>query len=417
MSTLPQGKPAALEATPTADQWRELIGLFDSERETFYRLAMGDLPTEERPELARLADLAQRVRSAVNESYEIESNNGSHDLVSYSGTRTPIPGELVVDVNQFLRAVDGKSTSDVAGKDYEGTEVSEVEMRFKLGEPDTSPAARDRLEARRTAKPFLLRVADEDLQHLAGQPPYVTHNLLHCARRTVLAPTAVFQGLRRGDGGPPTVETGWAICGKPRRTYHNDGTSQPTPEGMVYLVYADSEGYVFDWDWVQEDPDRPGYPLGPVDERFDREVENSPEFSFDIPIELRPGLLDRSQACYSSRGDCIFCYVSDRESFAVRINPDLTVFQQFDDRQQHTGFKIKNVQRILAVDQHLEVTDPPSLAVSVTSVLLHTLQRHPEGAVSVYDVLIEAIYRNGGQPPTVRVPRRRQADAECTAPL
>lgn len=167
---------------------------------------------------------------------------------------------------------------------------------------------------------------------------------------------------------------------------------------MVYAVYADEAGYVFDWDWIEEDPDRPGYPLGPLHERFEREIHQPPECALDLPAGLEPGRFDPSEACYSSRGDCLFCYITDDESFAVRINPDLTVFQKFGSNQ-HTGFKIKNIRRILQVDQSIIVSDPPGLKVSVTTVLLETLRRHPTGRVHVYEVLIEALYRNLTGPP------------------
>ena len=87
-----------------------------------------------------------------------------------------------------------------------------------------------------------------------GSTPLCHLGVSQCARRTVLAPTWVFKGLKRGEGGLSKVNNGWAFCGKPRKAYRNDGTPFPAPEGMVHMVYADEEGYVFDWDWVRENP-------------------------------------------------------------------------------------------------------------------------------------------------------------------
>src|SRR5205823_5745921 len=106
----------------------------------------------------------------------------------------------------------------------------------------------------------VLKLDATDLQHLSTQPRYVIHELLHCARRIVLAPTSVFKGLERGEGAVRSVNDGWVFCGKPRQAYGNDGTPRPAPAGMVYLVYADVHDFVFDWDWTPEDPNDPGYP-------------------------------------------------------------------------------------------------------------------------------------------------------------
>ncbi|MBI3466442.1 MAG: hypothetical protein HY000_25800 [Planctomycetes bacterium] len=262
---------------------------------------------------------------------------------------------LVERVAEFLREIDGKTTASGPGKDYEGEPVSEAEVRFKLGDRREWEAERAKLEAERSARPFVLRLDQDEVEHLSTQPAYVTYELLHCARRTVLARTAVFRGLKRGGDAPPKVENGCAFFGKPRQAHHNDGTPFPAPPGMVFVVYADEDGYLFDWDWVQEDPDKPGYPLGPLTDRFDREESDlKQDVVLDLPKDLRPGHFDARKACYSSRGDCIFCYMTDEESYAVRINTDLTVFQQFGTNE-HTGFKIKNVRRILQVNKSIVV--------------------------------------------------------------
>lgn len=399
--TLEQRVIDALRDTSSNSSWERLIAVFRNDREAFYRLTCESASSADAA-MRELVDLAHAVRTAVRESYEIVPGEDGASLVSFSGKRTSIPRELVSQVSQFLREIDGKTTSETAGKDYEGTSISEAEARFKLGALADWEAERAKLAARRESKPFVLRLDGEDLEHLTMQPAYATYNLIHCARAVILAPTSVFQGLRRGEGGAENVSRGWAICGRPRQAYRNDGTAHSAPEGMVHIVYADRDGYVFDWDWMHADPDRPDYPLGPISDRFEREVDDPPEFVLNLSAGLVPGRFDRTQACYSSRGDCVFCYLTDEESFAVRINPDLTVFQSFATRQ-HTGFKVKNVRRIQEIDQHIVVSDPPGLEVSVTSVLLQTLRRQPGASIEMYELLIDALYRDLGGPPKVRV--------------
>lgn len=381
--------------------WEGLMTLFQTDREAFYLLSTFN-STVENADVAALTRLASAVRTAVRETYEILPNATDASLMARSGQVTPIPRNVVEQVRAFLRAVDGKTTTTTAGKDFEGEDASEAEMLFKLGNPNTWDEEQKKLEARRNARPWVLQVDAEDLEHLNTQPPYVVYELLHCARKTVLAPTAVFRGLKRGGDTPPSVNDGWAFFGKPRRAYENDGTPVCPPEGKLFVVYADKDGFVFDWDWTPEDPDRSGYPLGPTNDRFEEEVKLDLEVVLNLPANLVPGQFDPKRACYSTRGDCIFCYMTDEKSFAVRINSDLTVFQSVKTNE-HTGFKIKNVRRILQVDQSIVISDPPGLVVAVDTVLMAVSRRQHE-SLEFYAVLIRRLHRNAGQP-KVRVPQ------------
>ena len=172
---------------------------------------------------------------------------------------------------------------------------------------------------------------------------------------------------------------------------------------MVHVVYASEQGDIFDRDWVNEDPSEAGYPLD-WQMRFDRPVDSERDFVLDLPEDLGDSTYNATVACYSSRGDCIFCYMSDAVSFAKRINPDLTVFHELT-REVVTGFKLKNVRRILEKDRDIVIKDAPDITVSVQSVLLATLKLHPEASVSIYDVLITALRKSPAGSPTVRVPR------------
>jgi hypothetical protein len=412
MNVVEQRILQALGDAPGASSWESLLAIFRADREAFYLLACDGVSSEAPERLVALAGLARRVRDALRGSYQIESSDGGAHLVGPRVDRTFIPANLVEQVSAFLRAVDGKAIQDLPGKDYEGVAVSEAEVRFQLGDPVTWEAERRALREKLNAKPFVLRLASEDLIHLKTQPAYVTYELLYCARRTVLAPTVVYRGLKRSGDAPPKVNNGWAFFGQPRRAFRNDGSASDAPKDMAFVVFADEDGYVFDWDWIPVDPDKPGYPLGPLDERFEQEIKLSQDADLELPKDLSPGQFDPTKPCYSSRGDCIFCYLTEEESFGQRINADLTVFQSLGT-SVHTGFKIKNIRRILQVNKSIRVSDPPGLLVSVDSVLLATLKRHPEVDVQVYSVLIQAMYQTIQKPPKVEVPAAELTPASC----
>src|SRR5262249_49745889 len=158
---------------------------------------------------------------------------------------------------------------------------------------------------------------------------YVTHGLFNCARKTVLAPTAVYRGLNRGEKAPARLKDGWAICGKPNRAYDNEGRKRQPPAGMLYAVYADADGFVFDWDWAAEDPHRPGHPVDNA-LRFGEFLRDPGEFVLELPADAPAVSFDGSVAAHSTRGDCIFCYITDQLAYAERINPDLTVFRTLE---------------------------------------------------------------------------------------
>lgn len=244
---------------------------------------------------------------------------------------------------------------------------------------------------------------------MENQPAYVTHNLTRCARKVLLAPTAIYRGLKRGEDAPARLRDGWAICGKPNRACDNDGRLIQPPPGMVFMVYADSQGFVFDWDWVREDDDAPGHPL---DEalRFGNLVPTSQELVLDLPTDLAEPKFDSTVATYSERGDCIFCYICDECGFAERINPDLTIFRSCDSKEV-TGFKIKNVRRIVKDEEDFVSDDAPDLTVSVQAILLATLRANRKTSVRVYELIIEA-FRKVEHPPEVHLPSHEMNEAE-----
>jgi hypothetical protein len=387
-----------------ASHWESLMALFRADREAFYLLACDGVGAEAPARFVELAELARQVREAVRGSCQVESSDDGAHLVGPRVERTFIPPNLAREVAAFLRAVDGKGIQDAPGKDYEGVAVSEAEARFQLGDRTTWEAERKALQVGLDARPLVLRLDPVDVSHLATQPPYVAFGLKECARRTVLAPTQVFSELKRGEGCPDNLRGALAFCGKPRRAVDNFGRTASPPEDMVFVVYADADSYVFDWDWVKENPLEPGCPVNP-EVRFGDPIVLGRDASLELPDSLPDPQFDWTQACYSPRGDCIFCYITDDVSYACRINPDLTVFHSLSDRKKITGFKIKNVRRILEDDQDIVLDHDPDLIVSVQSALLATLKGHKEASVRVYEVFIEA-FKKVETPPKVRVPKR-----------
>lgn len=299
--------------------------------------------------------------------------------------------------------MDGKGIQGRPGKDYEGVAVGEAEVRFQLGDPATWEGERRALREELNAQPIVLRLDPEELDHLATQPGYATYALKECARSTVLAPTQVFRELKRGEGCQDNLRGGLAFCGKPRWAVDNTGQRVKPPEGMVFVVYADGEGYVFDWDWVEENAHEPGCPVE-TDIRFGDPVVLHGDAHLELPSQSPTPQFDWTRPCYSVRGDCIFCYITEEVSYACRINADLTVFRSLRDRRKVTGFKVKNVRRILEEDRDIVLDADPDLIASVQSALLATMKGHREAKVSVYEVFIAAFKSD---PPKVRVPKRQ----------
>lgn len=401
---------------PSLEPWSALMALYGADREAFYLLACEGVSDDADATVRNLADVAHRIRFVVRSTYQIEPGNTPSEvvLISRSGDSFSLPAPLVSDVKRFLLEVDGKTISTVQGKDFIGTPVSIAEARFKLGERPTWEADRQRLQARRSAKPIVLRVDPQDLMALEFQPAYVRHGLLNCATKTVLAPKVVFEGLNRGEGSPERLRKGLTFCGKPRWTYDSAGQRHPAPEGMVYLVYADQEGHVFDWDWVRENPEEPGYPID-WRLRLGNPISLPGEAALEVLPSVAAGTFDQNKAAYSEKGDCVFCYICDEPAFAHRYNPDLTVFRQFGT-ETITGFKVKNVRRICREDRSINLgcldernigPDAASeLDISVDAIFLASLKGHRDVPVNVYTIIIRALFRDNREPPKVTVSKK-----------
>ena len=123
--------------------------------------------------------------------------------------------------------------------------------------------------------------------------------------------------------------------------------------------------------------------------------------------DLSPARFNSQQAWPSPRGDCVFCYFSDEFAFADRINNDLTVFRSLAT-EDPTGFKVKNVQKIL--EEGVAQLAAPDMTVGVQAFLLATFRRNVDSDIQVYSVLIEAWIRRAANTvlPKITLPCPRE---------
>jgi hypothetical protein len=251
-----------------------------------------------------------------------------------------------------------------------------------------------RFVARIEAQPRCLLLSDEDRISVAGgMPAYVVYELLYCASKVISAPTVVFEGLRKQ--GP--LKKGYAYCGTPRRAYDNRGNPGPRHDGMVYVVFVDSQNHVFDWDWVKEDPKRPGYPEHCQD-RFDRIIDNPQEAVLTGLEKITPSQFTSHHAWYSEKGNCVFVYFSDEPAYAERENDEVTIFKSFRN-DEVVGCKLKDVGKRKVKDEQ-----------PVTILLAESLKRQAlVRQTSYYGTLIDGAESNSTKVkvPAVRVRRAR----------
>src|SRR5262245_46433842 len=72
------------------------------------------------------------------------------------------------------------------------------------------------------------------------------------------APIAVVEGLNR-----PGQERKFCYCGVPTGRFHKDEhVHLPPPPGKTYLAFVTEDLKVVKWGWSDEDPERPGFPMG-----------------------------------------------------------------------------------------------------------------------------------------------------------
>jgi hypothetical protein len=288
--------------------------------------------------------------------------------------------------------------------DVEETEAERVaELVFSgIRQQWTNASPGNPRQAVRRFHRVVLRVDDHDRNAaINGMPSYVAYGLRHSATKLVQCATVLYRNLRRHG----TLQNGYAFCGRLTTAFDNDGKPIPPPDGMIYVVFADPDGYVFDWDWVREHPHHPGHPVDP-ELRFSGNPEPAVPETILVGVEdINPApRFDPRPAWVSEKGDCIFCYFSDEFAFADRIDDDLTVFRSVATKEP-TGFKVKNVGRMLE-EKKVRLT-APDVMVEVQAFLLASLLRNPE-KIEVYSILIGAWIRQTAhaEPPKIKLPGR-----------
>lgn len=262
-------------------------------------------------------------------------------------------------------------------KNLRGREISLAEVEESLG-PQTTWGQRDEwLEAWETQKRPTVSLASADAGHLKFHPPYVTHCLLRCARRVLEAPRAVFVATR-----PDSTTRILAFCGLPASTYDNEGNALPPPERMVFVVYV-RDGNVFDWDWVEADPNEPAFPVGYA-VRFAERLANPRSHTIEGLVSLPRNQFAPTRAIRSTAGDCVFAYFRNEPSYAERVDERITLFRSLADREV-VGCKIKDINGILNYLKTHEDWHAPLSALSVRVVLLHSATRLALRAETIAD--------------------------------
>jgi hypothetical protein len=346
-----------------------LIDLYADNRELFFVLAVEPLRTDAPAWMKDIANLASTVRRFVRYGFRID--DASKQIIG--SDKSLYLGEGEFDAARgFLRVLSGTSEKAGPGRDYAGLEVSAAEVRFALGTGEDYEIDKAQAAARNDVRPRLLSLSPEDAEAIRqGMPGYVAHELKLCATRVVQAPTVVFQGLRTK--GP--LRAGRAYCATPRRAFDNEGNPRSVPAKMVYCVYADPAGRVFDWDWVPEDPSRRGYPKD-YQLRFSNQITELGEATLSLPADLTPTKFKKA-AWHCQSGDCMFFYASDEPAYAQRVNEELTEYRTFAS-QELVGCKVKNFSNLMAdVMKRLSVGTVQVGAILAAS-LVRQMESHQE---------------------------------------
>jgi hypothetical protein len=366
-----------------------LMTLYQSDSEAFFAVACVGVEDTGDHRLRRVAELASQLLAAVRNGFEVlpaSAELGGEICSKDSHIR--FEHATTTQVLSFLECLDGSSEGERSGKDYRGTRISDAEIRFKLGDKQTWAEERRKFANRLNVRPTLLHLSDEDRQAVTnGMPGYIAYELIYCVPPVLASPTVVFEGLRKQGA----LKKGRAYCGRPRRAYDNNGNPSPRPDGMIFVVFVDQDNFVFDWDWVKEDPQKEGYPEN-YSERFAAPVIGTKEVVLTGIESIAPSAFMPSRAWYCHRGNCVFVYFSDEPAFAERVNDDVTVFKALRSHDV-VGCKIKNIEK-------KQVKDQPQVAVLLAESLMRCAQE--DMPISGYGKLISGLESNR---PKVIIPK------------
>lgn len=348
---------------------RTLIEIYRRDRGFFFDFSVVGVRSQADPWQQRLADLATRIGELARRGFQVIEGTGGECSLRGADTQITIDRSDVEEAIFFLGELRGTSEATGRARDLKGASVSDSEILFKMGSVAERDDAGNRLSKLMASKPSVLRVDDQDIDAIQhGMPAYIVYELLNCATRVIENPTVVFEGTRTTG----RLASGRAYCGKPRRAFSNTGVSVPSPRDMVYCVYVDPEGFVFDWDWVKEDSLRAGFPVD-HELRFNGAIDPPVESVLALP-PLSPTAFRKSKAWHSFRGDCMFFYSSDAPAYANRVNNDLTEYRS-QESNQLVGCKVKNFNVILSKVSETDETKIPVGAILAAS-LVRQLEDH-----------------------------------------
>jgi hypothetical protein len=355
-----------------------LRSIYDADPELLYLLATTDA-NDHSSEWTAAQRQARTLSVMLRDGYEVSTRGGQYVV---EGTRG---GWLVLDdpiVDR--RFIDSLFKGGGQKKTLQGNEVSDgyIDFRLKAFPWDE--------EIRRS---LLFRLAAQDATAvLGGLPAYQRFELLDCVRQVVQAPSAVFDGVKTD-----SPRNAMVFCGKPNKSWRNDGRSSSPRDGYVYVVYCEGDtGYVYDWDWVQEDSVQKGLPIN-WKGRFGPRA-TAPQWG-DVAL----GMIRNARSTHfapgafwcSITGDCVFHYVNDAESYAVRIDPFITGFKDFDTHRS-VGFKLKAVSRLLARVRFFERTtgaefvvevDPNTYEVTISALMHAWIDEYTHPSRQIVEVL------------------------------
>jgi hypothetical protein len=318
---LPKDRPSTLS---------DLRRLYERNHDAVFRLVTQELDAGAGIDVRGFQTLCRVLSVLMRDGFRIESRANAHIAMGNRG------GYLVLedssDDKAFLEALYSGGARKI---DFQGRPATRACLDFFLSEFVWDDAIR---------KMRLLRVAPDDANALvAGSPRYQQHSLVDCAREVIRSPYKVWRGLRN-DG--PLKGKGWAYCGIPSRSWSKEGERRESPAGFTFIVFTDDDGFVFDWDWVKSDPVDNSLPADFTD-RFERpEADAAPcelvlgNVKHDVSVPFDP-----TRAWFSARGDCVFCYFEEAESFSAREDEYLTAFYSLSKPKECVGFKLKVVSR------------------------------------------------------------------------
>lgn len=341
---LPADRPATLA---------DVRQMFQQDEDALFQLAIHGVG-DDAPIAARgLEWLARTLSVLVRDGFSIES------AAQQSYARGNRGGVLALDDGQSdIAFLQGLYTGSDYGSKLESKKRSKECVDFFLEDQPWDQTVRQGL---------MLRVAPDDTAALlSGLPRYQYEALLDCAREVVRCPAAVYRGLRHEGA---MKSEGLAFCGIPTRRRMNDGSIQEPPKGFTFVVFANSNDWVFDWDWIPASKENPAIPRD-ADERF---VGPSDGTHAELLLgNVRATTLAPFQPqrpWFSRQGDCVFWYHSDTETYAGRYDEYLTPFFALGQPDTCVGFKLKMVSRLFETvrrwanhpSDHIEVvfnTDP-----------------------------------------------------------